>query len=227
MWLLTALDIKYRAVRFAVVTVGTALVFTLLFLMTGLIEQFNQEPFLMVDQVSSDDWAVPDGSSGPFTSSQVLRPDQVEALGGTPVLVARGTTEIDGEESEGIVLGLPDEITTTIPLANGRSADGELEAVVDVTTGLEIGDSFGLGNDSFDVVGLTQGFTPRHARRFGEVGEALSAAVKAYRDAVVSGDFPAEAESSSMEQSVLDEVLGRSALDQASSRTAIPLDRDL
>ncbi len=28
-----------------------------------------------------------------------------------------------------------------------------------------------------DVVGLTQGFTPRHARRFGEVGEALSQAV--------------------------------------------------
>ena len=78
-----------------------------------------------------------------------------------------------------------------------------------------------------DVVGLTQGFTPRHARRFGEVGEALSAAVKDYRDAVLSGEFPAEPESSSMEASVLDEVLGRSELDQAGSPMAIPLDRDL
>lgn len=78
-----------------------------------------------------------------------------------------------------------------------------------------------------DVVGLTQDFTPRHARRFGEVGEALSAAVKAYRDAVVSGEFPSEAESSSMEESVLEEVLGRSALDQPASTLAIPLDRDL
>jgi 3-methyl-2-oxobutanoate hydroxymethyltransferase len=78
-----------------------------------------------------------------------------------------------------------------------------------------------------DVVGLTQGFTPRHARRFGEVGEALAEAVRAYRDAVVSGGFPAEAESSSMEESVLDEVLGRSELDQPASPTAIPLDRDL
>lgn len=78
-----------------------------------------------------------------------------------------------------------------------------------------------------DVVGLTQGFTPRHARRFGEVGEALAAAVRDYRDAVIDGDFPAEAESSSMDEAVLQEVLGRGQLDRADDRTAIPLDRDL
>jgi 3-methyl-2-oxobutanoate hydroxymethyltransferase len=84
-----------------------------------------------------------------------------------------------------------------------------------------------------DVVGLTQGYTPRHARRFGEVGEALAAAVAAYRDAVVSGDFPAEAESSTMDEAVLAEVLGRSALDQPVTGSitpldvALPLDRDL
>jgi 3-methyl-2-oxobutanoate hydroxymethyltransferase len=84
-----------------------------------------------------------------------------------------------------------------------------------------------------DVVGLTQGYTPRHARRFGEVGEALAAAVAAYRDAVVAGDFPGEAESSTMDEAILAEVLGRSALDQpvAASVTpldvALPLDRDL
>jgi len=78
-----------------------------------------------------------------------------------------------------------------------------------------------------DVIGLTQGFVPRHARQFGQVGEAISAAVREYRDAVLVGDFPAQAESSSMEQSVLDDVLGRSEIDQAESPMAIPLDRDL
>jgi 3-methyl-2-oxobutanoate hydroxymethyltransferase len=78
-----------------------------------------------------------------------------------------------------------------------------------------------------DVVGLTQGFTPRHARRFGEVGEALAEAVAAFRDAVVAGDFPSEAESSTMDDSVLAEVLGRSSLDQPDLSLAIPLDRDL
>jgi 3-methyl-2-oxobutanoate hydroxymethyltransferase len=78
-----------------------------------------------------------------------------------------------------------------------------------------------------DVVGLTQGFTPRHARRFGEVGKALAEAVSAYRDAVVAHEFPGEGESSSMDAAVLDEVLGRSSLDQPDGTFAIPLDRDL
>jgi 3-methyl-2-oxobutanoate hydroxymethyltransferase len=73
-----------------------------------------------------------------------------------------------------------------------------------------------------DVVGLTQGFTPRHARRFGEVGAALAAAVAAYRDAVVSGEFPSEEESSTMDETVLAEVLGRSSLDQPDLSLAIP-----
>ncbi|HZW00362.1 MAG TPA: 3-methyl-2-oxobutanoate hydroxymethyltransferase [Candidatus Deferrimicrobium sp.] len=78
-----------------------------------------------------------------------------------------------------------------------------------------------------DVVGLTQGFTPRHARRFGEIGKALAEAVAAYRDAVTSGQFPGDAESSSMDEAVLAEVLGRSSLDQPDMSLAIPLDRDL
>jgi 3-methyl-2-oxobutanoate hydroxymethyltransferase len=79
-----------------------------------------------------------------------------------------------------------------------------------------------------DVVGLTADFTPRHARRFGEVGEALGEAVRAYRDAVASREFPGEAQSSSMEAAVLQEVLGNSDLDRAGDDSlAIPLDRDL
>jgi 3-methyl-2-oxobutanoate hydroxymethyltransferase len=78
-----------------------------------------------------------------------------------------------------------------------------------------------------DVVGLTQGRTPRHARRFGEVGEAIGRAVVAYREAVESGHFPGAAESSSMEASVLEDVLGAGRLDRAEEGLAIPLDSDL
>jgi 3-methyl-2-oxobutanoate hydroxymethyltransferase len=82
-----------------------------------------------------------------------------------------------------------------------------------------------------DIVGLTQGHTPRHARRFGEVGAALAAAVAAYRDAVTSGDFPGETESFAMDPAVLEEVLGRGRLDRAEGladeRLMLPLDRDL
>lgn len=78
-----------------------------------------------------------------------------------------------------------------------------------------------------DVVGLTQDYTPRHARRFGEIGEALRAAVSAYRVAVVAGEFPAEEQSSHMDPEVLDTVLGKGRLDLPSEPLSIPLDRDL
>jgi len=78
-----------------------------------------------------------------------------------------------------------------------------------------------------DVVGLTQGHVPRHARRFGDVGSALAAAVADYRTAVEEGTFPGEGESFSMDQAVLEEALGKGRLDQADELLAIPLDRDL
>lgn len=96
----------------------------------------------------------------------------------------------------------------TVGIGSGPHTSGEIQVVT-------------------DVVGLTQDFMPRHARRFGEVGKALAEAVAAYRDAVVAGDFPGEAESSAMDESVLAEVLGRSSLDQPDRSLAIPLDRDL
>ncbi len=44
MLLLTFRDLRYRKVRFIVVTLLGALVFALLFVITGLVEQFNLEP---------------------------------------------------------------------------------------------------------------------------------------------------------------------------------------
>lgn len=78
-----------------------------------------------------------------------------------------------------------------------------------------------------DVVGLTQGHTPRHARRFGEVADAIGAAIAGYQDAVVAREFPSAAESSEIDPEVLDEVLGRSDLDRPSELLSIPLDQDL
>ncbi len=49
MILLTFRDLVYRKTRFIVVTILGAVVFALLFVMTGLVEQFNLEPYDTVD----------------------------------------------------------------------------------------------------------------------------------------------------------------------------------
>jgi putative ABC transport system permease protein len=65
MFLLTLRDLSYRATRFVVVIVMGAVVFALLFVMTGLVEQFNTEPYDTVHQMGADDWVVAAGISGP------------------------------------------------------------------------------------------------------------------------------------------------------------------
>jgi len=80
-----------------------------------------------------------------------------------------------------------------------------------------------------DLLGLTQGYIPRHARRYEELGQRIASAVTAYRDDVEAGRFPAPEHGSAMDEAVLAEVLGGGALDrpEADDSTAIPLDRDL
>jgi 3-methyl-2-oxobutanoate hydroxymethyltransferase len=81
-----------------------------------------------------------------------------------------------------------------------------------------------------DVLGLNPDFTPRHARHFAEVYETIKAAAEAYRGEVEAGTFPGPDQTVRMEDSVLDEILGRTPLDRAEGIGAlpgIPLDRDL
>ena len=49
-------------------------------------------------------------------------------------------------------------------------------------------------------------FTPRHARRYAEIGEAIRDAVAAYATDVRAGAFPGHEHSVHMDESVLDEV---------------------
>lgn len=159
MWLLTVRDLLYRRTRFLVVTVATALVFTLLFLMTGLVEQFNQEPFLMVDAIGGEYWVVPAGTSGPFTSSSTVSPEVAESVqareGGEQIVIARGTMTIAGEPTEALVVGHELGGIVSPPILEGREAEGPLEVVLDESTGIPVGSAILLGETPLTVVGVT------------------------------------------------------------------------
>ena len=81
-----------------------------------------------------------------------------------------------------------------------------------------------------DVLGMSAEFTPKHARHYAELYSIIKTAAETYRDDVASGAFPGPAESTRMDESTLDEILGRTTLDRASGTVVgngIPLDRDL
>lgn len=85
-----------------------------------------------------------------------------------------------------------------------------------------------------DLLGLTYGFIPKHAKKYEELANRMSEAVTAYATEVDAGTFPAAEHSTSMDAQVLAEVLGAGKLDRAAVGAAstmgeepIPLDRDL
>ncbi len=80
-----------------------------------------------------------------------------------------------------------------------------------------------------DLLGLSD-WHPKHARPYANLRETILTAARAYAADVGGGTFPGPDQTVRMDDAVLDEVLGRSALDQGSDRSpvsGIPLDRDL
>jgi len=102
----------------------------------------------------------------------------------------------------------------TIGIGAGAGCSGQVQVVTDL---------LGMGD-----------FSPRHARRYANLRETIGEAAKSYAADVVAGTFPGPEQTVRMEDSVLDEVLGRTADDRAAgtagraaSSAGIPLDRDL
>ncbi len=85
-----------------------------------------------------------------------------------------------------------------------------------------------------DLLGFSD-YSPRHARRYADLRATILAAVGAYAADVAAGTFPGPEQTVRMDDEVLADVLGRSALDRAGEAgsgagdapAGIPLDRDL
>lgn len=75
----------------------------------------------------------------------------------------------------------------TIGIGAGAGCDGEVQVF-------------------HDMLGLGGEFTPRHAKRYAELGAEVTAVVAAYADDVRSGAFPGEEQTTHLDPAVLDEV---------------------
>ncbi len=162
MLLLTVRDLAHRWVRFVVVSVLGALVFALLFVMTGLVEQFNLEPADTVDAIGGDGWLLPEGLSGPFTATATMPTttlDELVAADSSAVVAARTTMGGDVEEQEGVLLGAVPGQLGVPPASDGRAIAASGEAMVDTSTGADVGDEIELAGEPFAVVGLTSDTT--------------------------------------------------------------------
>ncbi|MDQ3468495.1 MAG: ABC transporter permease [Actinomycetota bacterium] len=154
--LLTVRDLQHRAVRFVVVTLLAAVVFTLLFVMTGLVEQFNQEPYKTVDAFGATTWVIPEGITGPFTASGTLPADTAGLLdsdSAAPTVVARSSLRAGDETVEAVLIGVDVGGLGNPPIVDGRPLHGPGEVVVDTTVDASVGDVVAVAGRPFEVVG--------------------------------------------------------------------------
>ncbi len=162
MILLTFRDLVYRRTRFIVVTLLAAVVFALLFVMIGLVEQFNAEPVDTVAAIGADSWVIPEGITGPFTAlsaapAQAI--DAIEADTKSAVVVSRSNLLDDGEPVDVILFGHEVGGLGTPSIVAGRAVAESGELVVDETAGLDVGQQVTIGGIDFTVVGETENIT--------------------------------------------------------------------
>jgi len=155
-FLLLLRDLQYRRWRVGLTILLMAIVMTLLFIMSGIVNQFNAEAGLATEATAGDlNWVVAQGTGGPFTSPQPVDVSRFDAVMGEPVLLAPSSFEgtritLVGRSYEGE--DVPD-------LESGRYPTTTGEVLADETMDLSVGDQVSFGQLAGTVVGTTSDAT--------------------------------------------------------------------
>jgi putative ABC transport system permease protein len=163
-WLLVGPDLWWRWRRFAVTTVGIALLFALTLLLTGYSEGFSLELDRTQKIFGGDAYVIDETGTGPMTSFVPVptsRTDEVAASSGVTgayALISLGTSVklADGSVDAQIV-GTEPASLPGLSIAKGRDVEAPGEFVIDETAeGVEIGDTVVVGGIELTVVGLSE-----------------------------------------------------------------------
>jgi len=164
MWQATLRDLQWRRRRFLIAVTGTALVFAMSLLMSGLAASFTLETDRALDSIGADVWVIQKGASGPFTAFSPIPAtdaERVAAVDGIsaadPIIYVHQTIGDDPEDINlfGVVRGGIGEPELT----DGRALEGPGEAIVDRELGIAVGETFMMSAREWEVVGETKNTT--------------------------------------------------------------------
>ncbi len=164
MWQATLRDLQWRRRRFLIAITGTALVFAMSLLMSGLAASVSLETDRALDTIGADAWFVKAGASGPFTAFSPIPAadaDRVAALPGItradPIIYVHQTI---GEEPKDINLfGVVRGGIGEPAVRHGRQLTGAGQAIADSSLGVDVGDRISMGGQDWDIVGVTERMT--------------------------------------------------------------------
>lgn len=138
-----------------VTVVLMAIVMTLLFIMSGLVNQFHTEPVMATSRAGGElNWIVAEGTGGPFSSPRPVEAEVFADIPGEPVLMALGAA--NGERV--MLVARSQELAATV-ISEGRYPQLSGEVLVDETAGFSVGQEIDVGGLPAMVVGLTNDAT--------------------------------------------------------------------
>jgi putative ABC transport system permease protein len=160
-------DIHHNFGRFVLTTLGVSLLLMLVMGMAGIYRGLVVEATQLVDRIDADLWIVQKDTRGPFAEiSRVPRSIEQRALTVPGVASANGFVshtiqrERNGKPFRVTIQGLswPLDKGQWLPLvAGGAFSQSHYQMIADRKLGLSIGEFVDLGNDTYTVVGLTDG----------------------------------------------------------------------
>ena len=161
MWQATLRDLQWRRRRFMIAITGTALVFAMTLLLSGLSARFTLETDRTLKAIGGDVWVVKEGASGPFTAfSPVPETDaaRVAAVDGVteaqPIIYLHQTV---GDEPKDINLfGVVPGALGEPSVSKGRGLQGPGEALADSTLGADVGETVQMAGRDYEIVGVTK-----------------------------------------------------------------------
>ena len=160
--LITALrDLQWRRRRFVVAAVGTAMVFGLTLILTGLTHGFRVEAERVVDSLGINTYLVQEGAEGPFMGSSRFAEAETREVAGlagvkAAIPVVYGNTILKGDRAPQNVnvYGVPN---LAMPrLVSGRTPAGPDEMVMSTTLGRSAGDDVRVGTTVLRIVGVVE-----------------------------------------------------------------------
>lgn len=159
-------DLQWRRRRFLIAAVGTALVFAMTLVLTGLANGFRVEAERSVDALGLDAFMIKEGAAGPFLGSAPLPLSEVQRAArlpgvGTAVPLVYGSSTIPagGTPRNVNVFGVPEQGPGSPALKEGRAPHGTDEVAVSTTMGRPVGADVAIGASQLHVVGLVDDLT--------------------------------------------------------------------
>lgn len=160
-------DIRHSLTRFALTVFGVSMLVTATVGMQGMYRGIVFEALLIIESIGADLWVAEGGRSGPFAEPSSIPANLDRRVAGVEgVASARRFTNynqqynVQGKLVRLSVIGIdfPADTGDWIPLVGGRNFRAQhYEAIVDRSSGLQVGDVIRLQKNDYTIVGLTRG----------------------------------------------------------------------